>query len=261
MSGQQADETLEISELAVRRQRTEAVSRHVRQGLEQHLEVLRPAFDPRRLLGRHAGGGAGRLDAAASDRALATLAERFAQVCGSPFSLTSELPPDVVAGIDPHLELHPWEYAHEARGRRDTRTVRVTSPLRWALSYSCGTTLPRLRRVFAGEEERRETDIRQFVVNALVMAAFIEKFPPLRQILTELRFDVSIETLDGFGKLPLVSLASQLPSLRPADELILAVTDFTGVAEFVEVIGAEPLASLRDPLRAELGKVLDQAAS
>lgn len=261
MGDQKADEALQISELPLRRQKTEAVSRHVRQRLEQHLEVLRPAFDPRRLFGRHAGGAAGRLDAAGSDRALASLAERFAQVCGSPFSLPSELPPDVVAGIDPRLELHPWEYAHEARGPRDTRTVRVTSPLRWALSYACATTLPRLRRVFAGEEERRDADVRQFVVNALVMATFLEKFPPLRQILNELRFDVSIETLDGFGKLPLVSLSSQLPSHRPSDELILAVTDFTGVAEFVEVIGVDPLASLRDPLRTELAKVLDQAAS
>jgi len=261
MSDQRADEALEISQLAVRRQKTEAVSRHLRQRLEQHLEVLRPAFDPRRLLGRYAGGAAGRLDAAGSDRAFTSLAERFTQVSSPPFSLQSELPPDAVAGIDPHLELHPWEYAHEVRGRREPRTVRVTSPLRWALSYTCGTTLPRLLRVFAGEEERRDADIRQFVVNALVMAAFIEKFPPLRQILTDLRFDVSIETLDGFGKLPLVSLASQLPSLRPSDELILAVTDFTGVAEFVEVIGADPLASLRDPLKAELQKVLDQSAA
>ena len=202
MSNQPTDETPSISELAERRVRTEAVSGWIRQRLEQHLEILRPAFDPRRLLGRHAGSSAARDDVRGADAAMAQLSEHFRAVCGSPFTLRNELPPEVVAGIDRRLELYPFEYPHVASDGREPKTIRITSPLRWVLSYASDYTLAQIDRALAKQEERRESDLRQFVVNALVMSAMLEKFPPLRQILGDLRFEISTATRDGLGKLP-----------------------------------------------------------
>ena len=256
MSNQPTDETPSISELAERRVRTEAVSGWIRQRLEQHLEILRPAFDPRRLLGRHAGSSAARDDVRGADAAMAQLSEHFRAVCGSPFTLRNELPPEVVAGIDRRLELYPFEYPHVASDGREPKTIRITSPLRWVLSYASDYTLAQIDRALAKQEERRESDLRQFVVNALVMSAMLEKFPPLRQILGDLRFEISTATRDGLGKLPLVTISSHLPSVRPPDDVMLQITGFSGVAAFIEVIERDPLANLRDPLREELEQLL-----
>jgi hypothetical protein len=251
-----ADETLAISELTERRDRTEKVSGWIRQRLEQHLETLRPAFDPRRILGRHAVSTGSRDDVPGSDAALAQITQRFQQVCSSPFSLRAELAPEVIQGIDRRLELYPFEYPHVADDGRDRRTIRITSPLRWVLSYASGYTLAQLDRALSKQEERREPDVRQFVVNALVMGAMLERIPSLAQILGDLRFEVSTVTREGLGKLPLVTISSHLPSLRPPDDLMLSVTGFSGVAAFIEVIERDPLANLRDPLREELARLL-----
>jgi hypothetical protein len=253
MADHPTDDTLSISELTERRERTEAVSGWIRQRLEQHLETLRPAFDPRRLLGRHAGSGvSSRDDIPGSDAALQQLTQRYAQVCGAPFSLRNELPPEVLAGIDRRLELYPYEYPHLADDGRDKKTIRITSPLRWVLSYASGYSLAQLDRALAKQEDRRESDVRQFVVNALVMGAMLERFPALRLILSDLRFEVSSTTREGLGKLPLVTIASHLPSQRPPDDLVFTITGFSGVAAFIEVIERDPLANLRDPLREAL---------
>jgi hypothetical protein len=86
----------------------------------------------------------------------------------------------------------------------------------------------------------------------------LEKVPPLQQILADLRFEVSTTTREGLGKLPLVTISSHLPSVRPPDELLLQITKFSGVAAFIEVIERDPLANLRDPLREELERILQQ---
>ena len=62
--------------------------------------------------------------------------------------------------------------------------------------------------MLAGEGEKRPDDLAQFVVNALVMRAMIDKFPALTRLLVDLRFEVSVETPPGIGKLPIVKSGS-----------------------------------------------------
>ncbi|HME70247.1 MAG TPA: hypothetical protein VKM54_10320 [Myxococcota bacterium] len=255
MPDEAADEPITVAQLGKRREQTEAIARLVGSHLEQHLEILRPAFDPRRLLGRHASLGSTREDVPGADQALRELTQRYTQVAGAPFSLRSEFPPDAVAGMDHRLAVYPWEYEHEARGAHEQRTIRITSPLRWVLTYRSAYTLEQLRGART-KQELRESDVAQFVVNMLVMRAMLDKFAPLKQLLTDLRFEVGLASAEGFGKLPLVTIASHLPTLRPPDDLILTVTGFSGVAAFIEVIDRDPLRSLRDPLREAIERIL-----
>jgi hypothetical protein len=255
MPDEAAHEPITVAQLGKRREQTEAIAKLVGSRLEQHLEILRPAFDPRRLFGRHASLGSTREDVPGADQALRALTQRYAQVAGAPFSLPSEFSPDAVAGMDHRLAVYPWAYDHDARGEREQRTIRITSPLRWVLTYRSAYTPEQLRGALA-RPERREGDVTQFVVNMLVMRAMLDKFAPLKQLLTDLRFEVGMASADGLGKFPLVTIASHLPTVRPPDELILTVTGFSGVAAFIEVIDRDPLRSLRDPLREVIERIL-----
>lgn len=251
-------ETLSISELTERRAKTEAVAAWMRQRLERQLDTLRPAFDPRRLYGRHAGTPIARAaDVSGSDAAVAQLTQRFQALVGAPFSLRAELPPEAVSGIDANLELYPLEYSHVAEAGGERKPIRMTAPLRWVMSYASGYTLPQLDRVLMKQEERREKDMRQFLVNSLALGAMFERFPALAQLLGDLRFRVETVTRDGLGKLPLVTVAAELQSVRPPDDLILTITGVSGVAAFIEVLPREPLAALVDPMRSEVARLIE----
>ncbi len=250
-------ETLSISEFTERRAKTEAVSNWMRQRLERQLDSLRPAFDPRRLYGRHSGTPIARAaDVSGSDAALAQLTQRFQAVVGAPFSLRNELPPEVVGAIDANLELYPLEYFHVAQGGGEGKPIRITSPLRWVVSYASGYTLGQLDRVLAKQEDRREKDMRQFLVNALALGAMFERFPALAQLLGDLRFQVATGMRDGLGKLPLVTVSAELQSVRPPDDVILGITGVSGVAAFIELLPREPLSALVDPMRSDLARLL-----
>jgi hypothetical protein len=248
--------SLTIPEVAELRGKTEAISKLLQTQLEAHLETLRPLFAPRRLLGKHMGGSAGRDEVPGADKALEELKQRYKEVAGPPFVLRPELRPETVSGIESRIELYPWEYDHPVRTGTETRTITITSPVRWVMSFDSDYSLSQVRRVLAGEEEKRADALGQFIANALVMAAVVRKFPALEALLHDLRFEVRVETASGLGKLPVVTVNSNLASFRPPDELILTATGFSGVAAFIELVDREAVQNLRDPLRERLGTIL-----
>jgi hypothetical protein len=257
MADQPATETLSLSEFAERRQRTDAVSKWVRARLEQHLEVLRQPFDPRRVFGRTASAGVGgRIDVGAAEAAAAQLRTRFKEICGAPFSLKADLPDESLTNIDTQLVVEPWVYPYALRDGNETKTIRITSPLRFVLTFASNYTLAQVDRVLAKQEERREADLRQFVVNTLVLAAVLERNPALTQALRDLRFETGTMTREGLGKLSLTTLTSHVPTIRPPDDVIAAATGISGVNAFIELLPRDPLAQLRDPLREEVGKLV-----
>jgi hypothetical protein len=250
------ERSLTIPEAAELRGKTEAISKLLQTQLEAHLDTLRPLFAPRRLLGKHMGGSAGRDDVPGADKALAALKQRYKEVVGPPFVLRPELSQETVSGIESRIELYPWEYDHEAATETETRTIAIKSPVRWVMSFDSDYSLSQVRRVLAGEEEKRAEDLAQFVANALAMGAVVEKFPALQALLHDLRFEVRVETANGLGKLPVVTVNSNLTASRPPDELILAATGFSGVAAFIELVDRDAVQSLHDPLRERLEKIL-----
>lgn len=251
-----AERRLTIPEVGELRRKTEAISELLRSRLAQHLDTLLTLLAPRRLLGRHLGGGAGRDDVQWADRALQDLQDQFKAVCGPPFVLKPEIGQTALSRIENRPELYPWEYDHAARTDADVRTICIRSPVRWVLTYASDYSFAQLRQAMAGKGEKRTDDMRQFMVNALVMKGMLDHFPNLGQVLTDLRFEVSVETSDRLGKLPLVILSSHLTSFLPSDELVLAATGFSGVNEFIELIDRDAIQSLRDPLRERLERSL-----
>jgi hypothetical protein len=245
--------SLTFEQLADLREKTEAVSQLLQRQLKSYLETLRPLFAPRRLLGKYTGV---KEDVVGSDRAFAQLQEQYKGVCAKPFALPPELDADPLSNIDSRLDLSPWEYTHQAKGERENKSLTITSPVRWVLTYSSEYTLSQLGQTLAGREQRRSEAVRQFVVNALAMQAMLARFPGVTQLLTDLRYEVRTEKSPALGDLPLVTVGSCLPSFRPADDLILTAIRFSGVPAFIELIDVEALNTLQDPLKLSLEKIL-----
>jgi hypothetical protein len=248
-----AAKTVTFEQLADLREKTEAIAQFLQTQLQTYLDTLRPLFAPRRFLGKYAGA---KEEVVGADKVFSQLQTYYQEVCGKPFALQPELEQDALVQIENRPELYPWEYAHEARNPRETKLLTIHSPARWILSYGSGYTLSQLRQTLAGQLERRPDDIRQFVLHALAMCSLFERYPGMRQLLNDLRYEIRLEKCPGLGDLQFVTISSCLPSFRPTDELILMATRFSGVPAFIELIDTDSVQTLQDPLRARLEQFL-----
>ena len=136
-------ERLRLNSLSSCASRQRRIAQTLQQQLTVYLETLRPLLAPRRLLGKYTGV---KEDVTGADRAFAQLQEKYKQLYGKPFVLPAELEERWLANIDNRLELYPWEYSHQVKSERETKTVTITSPVRRVLTYSSGSTLAQTRR-------------------------------------------------------------------------------------------------------------------
>ncbi len=245
-------QALTFEQLVDLRAKTEAISQFMHKRLKGHLETLRLLLAPARLLGKYVGV---KEDVVGADKALVQLRETYRGVCGKPFALSAELDEGPLQLLENRLELYPWEYIHQAKSERETKAVTLTSPVRWVLTYQASYTLSQVFQAVLGKEPRQVDALRQFVVNALVMHLVLAKYPGITQLLTDLRYQVCVDKLPSLGELPLVTLNACLPSFRPADQLILMATRFSGVPAFIELIDVDMLDTLHDPLKQHLEKI------
>jgi len=251
MADENLRENLKIEQLADLREKTEMVSQLLQNQLKGYLDTLRPLLAPRRILGNYVRSSV-KEDIPDTDVALKRLREKYKEVCGKPFALPAEFDESVLADMDNRLELYPWEYSHEASNEREKKTITVASPVKWALSYTSGYTVKQLREVLVGKRERRQEEVRQFLVNAIVVQLVLAKFPGTNQLLKDLRYDIGLDKCQGLGDLPLVTIRSSLPSFRPSDDIILAATRLSGVPAFIELIDFDVLSNLEDPFKTKI---------
>jgi hypothetical protein len=240
-----------LDQLLELRQLTEKLSELLKGQLADYLATLRPLIAPRRVLGRYAG-AVGSI--AREDQAFEELGKQYDAACGR-FRLSSGLEKGNLSAVDADLELYPWEYTHEATVDGEPHPVIVTSPVRWVLAYQSEYTLKHMRAVMAEKAERRPHAVQNFVVHALAINLVLSRNPGVSRILKDLRFDVSTEFSDDFGKLPLVTLHAPLHSFLPDDKVVLSSTRFSGVPEFIELIDTESIEALDDPLQVKLNEI------
>lgn len=231
------------------RAKTEVISKFLHEQLTTHLDTLRPILSPERLLGK---AGGPRADSPLADRILAQLQQSYRPFATRPFDLPAEFDPYWLSLVGNRITLYAWEYSYEASNGRETRSITMTSPVRWVVTFASGYTLSQFRQAVIGKGEHRPEHVRQFVVNALVMQAMFAHTPGLASLFADLRYRVETHSTPDLPKLPLTTITSGLPSFRPADELILGATNFSGVPAFIELIDIDALPHLQDPLRARI---------
>jgi hypothetical protein len=236
-----AGRSLSIDELTDLRAKTEAVSQFLRRRLEAHLAAMRVAFAPRWVLGKHVRSGS-REDLVGSDAAFEQLKQRYGAYRGRPLLLPRELEDGPVA-VEGVLVLSPWEYTLSL----GDKAVKMTSPVRWVTNYRSGYDFGSLREAIAAKQALRPEDAKGFALGALTLVMLLEKTPGLAQLLTDLRYEVEVAPHEELGGLPLVTISAGLPSFKPADDVILSATRFSGVSEFIELIDLAALDRLEDP--------------
>jgi hypothetical protein len=241
-----------LQELPELRRKTEAVAKLVQDQLTRHTETLRPLFAPERVLGRYAGG---KVEDAAVERSYAELQQSYREFTRKPFDLPQTFEAHWLTLVGNRLVLYPWEYQHEAKTDRENKSMTMTAPLQWVLAFTSNYTLSQMRQALAGKEARPE-NVRQFVVNALVLQLIVNKSPGLTSLLADLRYDLKITTSPELKTLPLVTIRSVIPSFCPADDLLLAAAAFSGIAAFIELIDVDGIRQTKDPLSARIDELL-----
>ena len=245
--------SMTFEELAQQRRNTDLISKFLKEQLAKYLETLRPIVSPERVLGKHAGG---RLEVPGSDRAFSELQQKIKDYSKQPFDLPVELDPHWLTLVGNRLDLYPWEYMYEAKSARETKTITMTSPGKWIVSYASNYSAQQMKQVLAGKEQRRPEYVRQFVVNALVLQSVMAKTPGLDTLLNDLRFKLAVEQAPDFRHLPLVTLTSCLPSFRPADDLLIGATAMSGIPAFIEFVDLDAVRNLQDPLKLRIEELL-----
>ncbi len=243
------DECYSTQRMLVLRRLTRALSDLLRGQLREYLSALAPMFRPAGILGEYVQGSTkGTL--VTSDRAFEELKSVFgAAVSSKPFSLARELksPIEIVSST---LEMSSMEYPYEVKTERQTKTVVVTSPLKWVLTYS-GFSLSRLRALLA-DPHRIDEETARFVLHYAVLHIAVSKQASISQTLDALHFDVSTLRWSEFGELPLTCVACSVPTIRPPDDVILESTEVSGRDVFEEIINVDAIQNLRDPFKERL---------
>jgi hypothetical protein len=246
----------EIKRLLSLRKVTRALSEEVRTQLASHLATLSPLLRPRAVFGDHVT-GAGREFVTGAEKAFKELQSVYEDVATQrPFSLAQGLtsPVDPPAGT---FEIDPFEYPHTTRAAGQTKTVVVTSPLRFVVCWT-GHDLHALRDLLA-DRNRSADDLRSFVVAHLLVHFLFRSQPGLVALLEAARYSLKTERWPEFGALPVTTLVPPVSTVRPPDELIMESTELSGTDAFEEVVRIEDVGTVRDPFRERLIQIVQAA--
>jgi hypothetical protein len=231
------------------RHATEKISQWLTKRLKSHLEVIKPLFIPRMLLGNYVK-SAFMEEVPGTEKAFAELQEWYARICEKPFGLPKKLQPPLPA-IPNQLEVTSFQYPLQLVGT-EGNPVTITSPTQWVLSYQSDCPFNRLKAIASGKEPGQPDEMRQSIINHTTMVLFLRRFSALNQLLQDLRYQVEIREIDDLGHLPVVILKSQVETFLPPDDFILQITQLSGIPAFHEIIGPEAVDEVSDPLKEAL---------
>jgi hypothetical protein len=242
------DEQYTIQRLLKLRKLTRAVADLLRGQIKDYLGTLAPALRPRGVFGEYIQGGA-KEGFRGSEKNYQDLQALYRTVGGGrPFNFTMDLTgPLDISGA---LELSPFEYTHSASEGTQTKSILVVSPLRWAVNYA-GFPLGRLKEILADPKHSND-QVHSFVVHFLALHLVFGRLPGVVRVLEALRFPPGTANLPEFGALPITTLASPVPTVRPPDEVLIESTEISGRNVFEEVVDVSRLSSLPDPLKEQL---------
>ena len=233
-----AEETYSLQRLLVLRKITRAISDTLRGQIREHLGTLNTLLRPRAVFGES---GHGTATGAFND--LVALYQTIA--AAKPFLLTQEITRPVEMAST-SLELLPVEYTHRAEGK----TVVVTSPLKWVVTYS-GFSPARLKELI-GAKTPSERELFQFAVQYAAVSILFGPRGGVPKILEALRFPLTVGKLPEFGELPVTTISAPISTVRPPDSVVIESTEFSGKNVFEEVVNLDEIPALRDPLRDQL---------
>ena len=246
------NENIDISTLLTLRKVTRSLSGCLGKRLGEHLDALTPLFSPRPVLGERVRGGA-KIPGRSAEQAFSEMSDLYRTINGAkPFNLRRDFdtPIDILSATP---EASTYSYSYVARNETDSKSITVTSPLRWVLTYK-GFGPERLRELLADPSDVG-SNLQQCVLHYLVMHAVLRNRPGIAQLLGAMRFALAFEQLEEFGQIPFPVISCPVSTMRPGDETIIESTELSGTSAFEEVANVDEVADMRDPLKEELVKL------
>jgi hypothetical protein len=235
--------------LLVLRKLTRAIGDLLRTQLKDYLSTLTPLLRPTHVLGEYIQGSS-KVTVKGADRAFKELQGLYDTIAAKkPFEIHGSLQaPIEILSATP--EITPVEYPHIARSGNETKTVMVTSPFKWILTYA-GFSVPKLKELV---DNRRSAgrELAEFLLHFLVLKTVVSHQTGLMNILSDLHFPVSWERLAGFGELPLTRISCSISSFLPPDPVIVESTEISGVAVFEEIVELSDIAKTVEPFKQRL---------
>lgn len=235
------------------RQATEKIGQGLNKRLRSHLDILRPLFIPRILLGNFVK-SAFTDEIPGTEKAFAELQEKYAKICEKPFGLSKKLQPPLNP-ISHQLEMTSLQYTLSLESATD-KSINITSPVQWILSYQSECPFHRLKAMALGMESRQPDEMRQALISHLTMGIFFKRFPILNQLFEDLRYQTETRELSDLGGLPVVILKAPVEIFLPPDDFILQVTQLSGIAAFQEIIDLEAIENIPDPFKESLKSLI-----
>jgi hypothetical protein len=244
------DQQFDIPRLLKLRKLTREISDLLSRELSERLTTLSDLLQPTVVLGEHIR-SIRKHSAKGADQAFAELKTAYKSIYHKPpFKLQSDFSsPVAIPGGRP--EISPVEYTYVAKGNGDAKTITVTSPFKWIISYA-GNGPERLRELISRQADMAGTDLQLCVLHFLVLDLTLAKRPGLGHLLQALRFPLSSGRSEGFGELPITHASCPVSTLRPPDDVIIQSTEISGMSAFEEVVDLGGIARLQDPLKDKL---------
>ena len=234
--------------LAIRKL-TRAVADVLRGQMKEYLSTLAPLLRPQIALGGYLVGTT-KDPVRGADQAYKELEGLYDTVArAKPFDLTQELKPplDLVSSA---LDMTVMEYSYTVDTQRQSKTVVVSKPLKWALTYT-GFAPARLADLLANRT-RDSNELQTFVIHYLVMHLVMARQAGVRAMLEALHFPITTDRSPLFGELPITCISCAVSTERLPDDVIVESTEVSGMDAFEEIVNVDDIAALRDPLKERL---------
>lgn|GEM_PF-292476 len=213
-----------------------------------HLETVRQLFRPAAVFGPYLAGShkdAPR-DAAA---AIAQFKTYYAEVAAvKPISLDTAIPDPLEIAFGTPV-LNPYVYSHEITTRTGPKTVSVTAPLQWVLSFP-DYSFQRFRELVTAPK-RAVDDIRPFALHYAVLHFVVNRNPRIQGLFTALRFPIQSERVPNLGDFPVLMLRTPGGTVRPPDDVIAQVCKYSGSDVVEEILDYDQWSNLEDPFAAQ----------
>ena len=244
-----ADEHYDIQKFLKLRKLTRAIAELLRGQLADYSSTISPMLRPKGIFGEYVQGGS-KETVRGADKAFLQLQRLYTTVVNAkPYNLLTELRAPFQLESTA-VEVTPLEYSHVVSNDGGSKTIAVTSPLKWVLTYS-GFSLAKLQELLA-DRNRMNEETHRFVLHYTALHTVVNSYPGLPRLFEALRFPVSSERFPQFGEMPILCISAAVTTIRPPDELIVESTEISGRDAFEEVVNLEDLRSLRDPLKSQL---------
>ena len=243
-----------IQSLLTRRKLTRAIADAVRTQIIEYLNTLAPLCRPQTVLGDHIEGGQ-KGSTRRADQALKDVQAQYEAIApAKPFNLRRDLTVPL-AFSSPGLEITPVDYIYTPESPGSSRRITVRRPLTWTVSYSGypPTRLPELL-----DPRVRGEELQRFITSYLFLQQVLLHQSGLVHILEALHFPITVTKTPEFGDLPVARIGPSISTERPPDAVVVESADLTGIDSFEEIVNAEDIATLRDPLKERLIEIARQ---